>query len=423
MKRILPRLLPLLFAAVLLVSIPSPAAAAAYTPKYAAEAEVLSALGLFRGSDKGYELERRPTRTEALVLLVRLLGKDSAAKAFQEAHPFTDVAPWADRYVAWAFANGLTKGVSETAFGGNADAGALMFTTFILRALGYDDASGDFTYDGALIKASEIGLIPAGTYNAPSGSYDGVFRRDDCVRLCYQALKTRLREEPRTLASKLVSEGAVSPDAARQFGLIPEKASYTVAIVGDSFTAGYGLDNPEKDCYPAVLAATTGEFTFKTENYGVAGVAVNNESVLSYLSSKTGARSFQTKADIVLVVLGANDAVWTPDMSDFYEDYKQILKTYMDMSHGPKVIVMTPPRLLGLKGYDSLMAEIVEKEKAAARDLNLDIIDVYAFSEGMERYSDDSVHFNTEGHRLVAGFIYDALAEILFNDQKAGARP
>jgi lysophospholipase L1-like esterase len=204
-----------------------------------------------------------------------------------------------------------------------------------------------------------------------------------------------------------------SAETARQHKLLPEVKSLTVACVGDSFTAGYDLSDPGTETFPAVLATLSGDYSFQTENYGVAGVAVNNESFLSYFKSGVCARSLQTKASVILVTLGANDAVWAPDMTDFREDYKQLLETYIKLPHAPRVIVMTPPRLLGLKGYDALMAQIVREETVAARELNLDIIDIYAFSDGMEGYSDDSVHFNAQGHRLVAEYIYKALSEIL----------
>jgi hypothetical protein len=103
-----------------------------------------------------------------------------------DANPFTDVDPWAVRYVAWAYAGGLTKGLSATEFGAHDSASARMFATFVLRALGYDDSAGDFTYETALSMAGDLGLIPAGAYDGKTDFY-----RDDCVRLCYAALKMR----------------------------------------------------------------------------------------------------------------------------------------------------------------------------------------------------------------------------------------
>lgn len=410
MKKPIPRLLALILAWTVLIGAPHPAEAA-YEPKYEAEAGILYDLGLFRGTDQGFELDRTPKRTEALVLLVRLLGKDSEAQAFKEAHPFTDVPAWADRYVAWSYKEGLTKGVSDTSFGGGDDAGALMFVTFILRALGYDDGAGDFSYQSALEKAVDIGLIPAGTYSASSALYDGSFRRDDCVRLCYAALTAEVHGTGQTLASKLASGGAISGTAARKFGLL--QSHFTVACVGDSFTSGFGLDSPESEAYPAVLSSLTGEFSFTTENYSAEMVTVNEESYLSFAMTKAYARSMKTEADIILFVMGANDAIWTPEQTDLAEDFEKLLQAYLKLPQKPKVIVMTPPRLVGTSKFDDEMAEVVRTETAVAKKLNLEVIDLFTFSEGMSAYSSDKVHLNAEGHRLVAEYIYKALSAIL----------
>ena len=44
------------------------------------KAQVLNELGLFQGTNNGYELDRAPTRTEAGVMLIRLLGVEKQAK-------------------------------------------------------------------------------------------------------------------------------------------------------------------------------------------------------------------------------------------------------------------------------------------------------------------------------------------------------
>jgi hypothetical protein len=45
-----------------------------------AKAMVLKQLNLFQGTDSGFQLERAPSREEALVMFIRLLGEEGAAK-------------------------------------------------------------------------------------------------------------------------------------------------------------------------------------------------------------------------------------------------------------------------------------------------------------------------------------------------------
>ena len=148
-------------------------------------AETLKTLGLFLGSDKGFELERVPSRVEEVVMLIRLLGKEQEAKSGSWTHPFTDVPAWADKYIGFAYENNLANGMSATEFGTGA-ATAQMFATFVLRALGYNDSAAkgavDFTYDGAVQYATERGLI------AGQGDVDG-FNRGACVRMMEAALR------------------------------------------------------------------------------------------------------------------------------------------------------------------------------------------------------------------------------------------
>ncbi|OEG00142.1 hypothetical protein BHF71_05940 [Vulcanibacillus modesticaldus] len=80
-------------------------------------AEALKELGLFQGSDKGFELERQPTRVEIAVMMVRLLGVEQEVLKGNYEHPFVDVPNWADKYVGYLFQNNITKGLSEDTFG------------------------------------------------------------------------------------------------------------------------------------------------------------------------------------------------------------------------------------------------------------------------------------------------------------------
>lgn len=99
-----------------------------------AQARMLKALGLFKGTDKGFELEKPMTRAEAAVMLTRLLGAEAEAKTQDNPHPFTDVPAWASPYVGWLYANGLTKGVSGKAYGSQRSVTCQQFGVFLTRA-------------------------------------------------------------------------------------------------------------------------------------------------------------------------------------------------------------------------------------------------------------------------------------------------
>ena len=115
------------------------------------EAQALNNLGLFQGGDSGYELDRPPTRAEAAVMLVRLLGKEDQAIKEKQAHPFKDVPQWSSPYVSYMYNNNLTKGISKMEFGSNDMVDSRQYVTFLLRALGYSDKNNkDFSYESSL---------------------------------------------------------------------------------------------------------------------------------------------------------------------------------------------------------------------------------------------------------------------------------
>jgi len=169
-------------------------------------AEELKALGLFKGvSDTDFALERAPSRVEAIVMLIRILGKEEEALKAGQTHPFTDVPAWADSYVSYAYSTGLTKGVSATEFG-TSDASAQMFVTFVLRALGYSDTDGkDFNWDKPFALASGVGLLKNGVDRQN-------FLRADVALVSKNALSAKLKGTTTTLAQKLMADGAIDSE-------------------------------------------------------------------------------------------------------------------------------------------------------------------------------------------------------------------
>ncbi len=174
-----------------------------------AAAEKLKALGLFQGvgtnpdGSTNFDLARKPSRTEALVMLIRLLGKDNEVISGSWTHPFTDVPKWADNYVGYAYENKLTNGISATEFG-TGTASYKTYLTFVLRALGYSDKGGvDFTWDMPDDLALSIGIMAAGMHHEN-------FLRADVVLVSEAALSARLKDGSDLLLDKLIEDGAVT---------------------------------------------------------------------------------------------------------------------------------------------------------------------------------------------------------------------
>jgi len=173
-------------------------------------AEDLSAIGMFRGTDKGFELDRAPTRSEAAIMLVRLYGAEDAAKSAYDAgeiqHPFTDVSDFTSPYVAWLYTNGIANGTSATTFGSGNLCSAQNYVVFLLRALGYQDGT-DFAYADAMTFAQSKGFYDPMMFS-------GSFLRDDLAAVTYQALGTDLKDGSTYLLDSLIQSGAIAKDKA-----------------------------------------------------------------------------------------------------------------------------------------------------------------------------------------------------------------
>ena len=177
-------------------------------------ANILYELGLFQGTGVNsdgkpiFDLDRIPTRQEAVTMLIRLLGKDNEAKSTTWETPFTDVDEWAKPYVGYAYNHKLTSGIDATTFGGKNIVTASQYITFILRALDYNSGT-DFAWDSAWTLSDSLGITD-GEYSSSSR-----FTRADVAITSYNALKMNSKGTSTTLISDLISEGVVPPSSGK----------------------------------------------------------------------------------------------------------------------------------------------------------------------------------------------------------------
>ena len=209
MKKLFPICLLLL-----LLLLPMTAHAMDFTPEEGAN--TLYELGLFQGKGTTangrpvYALNDTPTRTEAVTMLVRLLGREQEAKAGKWDLPFTDVPEWARPYVGYAYANGLTKGISADRFGSGQAVTANQYLTFILRALGYSSET-DFAWNTAADYGAGLGLKIADRKS---------FTRGQVAAVSAAALGQKQKGDSRTLAALLAENGAIDGSLAAEYGFL-----------------------------------------------------------------------------------------------------------------------------------------------------------------------------------------------------------
>lgn len=183
-----------------------------------------------------------------------------------------------------------------------------------------------------------------------------------------------------------------------------------VACIGDSITAGTGLLNPMRDSYPAQLSRLLGK-GWKVENFGYKGATLLKQGSRPYWHTSAYARSLQYTPDIVIIMLGTNDAKpnnWRKKQQ-FVLDYKALIEVYTQLSSKPIIYIAYPPPVYGTPAgitnariYDEVIPKITE----VASDNSIKIIDVYSALSDKKELFPDTVHPNAQGANILAQTVY-----------------
>lgn len=202
---------------------------AAVYPESTQYANELKTLGIIKGSEKGFEFSRRPTRAEISIMLVNLLGDEKGLKENTQKHPFKDVPTWADPAVNYLYAKGLSSGIDANTFGANNLASVYDYTTFVLKSLGY--SADDFTYKGSLDFAASIGLITTGEKETLLSK---TFTREDMILLTYKAIHSKKKD------------GSVLSEDVKTYRKVKHE-TFTTTFTNEDFNNKVTFENPVYD--------------------------------------------------------------------------------------------------------------------------------------------------------------------------------
>jgi lysophospholipase L1-like esterase len=110
-----------------------------------------------------------------------------------------------------------------------------------------------------------------------------------------------------------------------------------VACVGDSITRGSG--------YPAKLQSLLGS-NYNVANFGVDGATVTLSSERPYMNQSQFQMAQNFQPDIVVVMLGTNDANTNATQYDntFEDDYTKLVTSFQSLNSNPQVwVAVSPP--------------------------------------------------------------------------------
>ena len=172
-----------------------------------------------------------------------------------------------------------------------------------------------------------------------------------------------------------------------------QQAPLTILALGDSLTEGLGVDNDAN--YPAQLEARLKEMGYKD-------VKVINSGLSGETSTGLVNRLdwvLQTKPDITILTVGANDAIRGIDVATVEANIRTAIKRLQD--GGSEVI------LGGMQIYDNLGADYVESFAAiyprVAKDMNVTLIPFFLDGVGgdAELNQADAIHPTKKGYTII----------------------
>jgi len=188
--------------------------------------------------------------------------------------------------------------------------------------------------------------------------------------------------------------------------LISEGDGTKVVCVGDSITYGQGVMGSRKtDTFTAILSELTG---YTVKNYGLSNRTLLSTGNFPYTEEDFFASSQSENADIYVIMLGSNDSkpqFWNKEQ--FTEEYREFIKTYLDLEGAPAVYVMIPPAIFieqdgGNCDDATVGGELAECVRSLGEELGVEVIDLYSLTEGHSEWFSDGLHPNAEGNRAIA---------------------
>ena len=178
-----------------------------------------------------------------------------------------------------------------------------------------------------------------------------------------------------------------------------------IACVGDSIT--------EITSYTSHLQSMLGP-NYTVGNFGVSGSTVTLNSSKPYMKQPqyTAAQNFDP--DIVVIMLGTNDAhsYLQKYSGNFVRDYILLADSFENLSSTKQVIVVKSPPVynnnLDLNPF-FFAQRVIPSIEDVANQQNLPTVDVYDAFGNHSDYTVDGVHPNDEGATLIASQVANAI--------------
>jgi lysophospholipase L1-like esterase len=186
-----------------------------------------------------------------------------------------------------------------------------------------------------------------------------------------------------------------------------------VAAIGDSITYGFDplMNDRSTHSYPAELEVMLGS-SYKVNNYGRPGATLLDSGDTPYRKDVFYKQSTQNQPNIVLIMLGTNDAKSTNwNAAKYEEQLKKFVATYQNLKSKPTVYLMTPPALYSNTAIDPevVSAQVVPIVFRVAKETNVKLVNIYDVTKNHPELFPDAIHPSDAGYKVIARAVYKAV--------------
>ena len=215
-----------------------------------------------------------------------------------------------------------------------------------------------------------------------------------------------------TVMSGLAQEAKNQP-AAKPIDVSQYSQPIRVACVGDSITFGAGIQDREKQSYPAQLQQMLGE-KWVVKNFGVSGATMLQAGDKPYQKENAWKEALTFKPDVLIVKLGTNDTKpqnWK-HQAQFAADTQLVIAAFREANAKVKIYLCLPvPAFPGRWGIneETISQGVIPTLKKVAAEAEVPLIDLHAALSQQAELFPDSVHPNAAGARRIAVEVFQTL--------------
>ena len=230
---------------------------------YKEAVDVMNAVGVFIGDEKGnFNAKENLTREQAAKIIAYLELGSKAADALVGGATFTDVAStrWSAGFVGYCAQAGVVAGVGDSKFDPAGQLTALQFGKMLLVELGYDAKAAGMVGADWAINTSKL-MAKAKLMDGIDGSVNQVLTREKAAQMCLNALEAPTVEYT-TKGSSISVNGAEINLGASEPSYVTNTIAKEQTISSEKLTnnGGYTIELGEKLYQELKLNRTSDDF-------------------------------------------------------------------------------------------------------------------------------------------------------------------